>query len=131
MTEEVKYSQLYIFVPEGQRASTETPVDVQDRWVMKLLRLCSELFGGATAYGRGVGVWRPDTGKNAKTHWDRVTVIQAWIKPELPEKEERLTRLGRKLTEMRRDLRQEEVGCILNGEWISFKERRKKLWEKI
>ncbi len=102
--------------------STEVPVDLQDRWVMKLLNLCCELFGGATAYGRGVGVWRsPGTGRKAKAHWDRVTVIQSWINPELPRLKNRMKRLGKTLEKMRLELRQEEVACIIDGKWKTLK----------
>ena len=54
---------MLIFVPEGQRESTEVPVDLQDRWVTKLLGVCCDLFGGATSYGRGVGVWQGGTNR--------------------------------------------------------------------
>ena len=114
MTEELKYSHLLIFVPEGRRESTEAPLDLQDRWVMKLLGFCSELFGGATAYGRGVGVWRsPGRGRNArsaKTHWDRVTVIECWVNPAIPKLDRKMDRLGRVLEKMRQELREKEVG---------------------
>ncbi|GEM_PF-6244613 len=51
------YDRIERFVPEGDRRSKTTPVDLHDRWVIRLMRLCTELFGGATAYGRGVGAW--------------------------------------------------------------------------
>ncbi len=115
-------SQLLIFVPEGQRKSTEVPVDLQDQWVMKLLELCSDLFGGATAYGRGIGVWREiRRGRPIKTHWDRVTVIESWIDPALPKVKQRMTRLARNLDRMRKDLRQKEVACIIDGRWKSYR----------
>jgi len=47
-----------VFVPEGDRTSKTIPVDLQDKWTVRLLKLFARLFGGATAYGRGVGVWR-------------------------------------------------------------------------
>jgi hypothetical protein len=91
-------------------------VDLQDRWTVRLLGLFAALFGGATAYGRGVGAWRDATGR---THWDRVTVIEAWVDPAL---RRRMRRLGRDLDRMRRDLRQKAVGCILDGVWTWYTE---------
>ena len=123
-----QHGQLLVFVPEGQRKSTEVPVDLQDRWVMKLLGLCSELFGGATAYGRGVGVWKDE--QSGETHWDRVTVVESWIDPALRRKKGWMNRLTRALEKMCGELRQKEVGCIINGRWMvvqkEMKGRRKK-----
>ncbi len=113
--------QIIVFVPEGQRRTTEVPIDLQDKWVMKLLHLCSKLFGGATAYGRGVGVWIPRRMQNPKTHWDRVTVIECWVAPDTPEIKQRMKRLARDLKKMRQELRQKEVAAIIDGEWQSYR----------
>lgn len=115
------YHRLPVFVPEGDRTSKAVPVDLQDRWVIRLLDLFAELFGGATAYGRGVGVWRDGRGKAARTHWDRVTVLESWIDPNLPALPRRMVRLLRELARMRTALRQKVVGCILDGRWVSAK----------
>lgn len=55
-------------------------MDLQDRWTVRLLKLLGNSFYGATAYGRGVGVWK----ERGKLRWDRVTVLEWWIDPELP-----------------------------------------------
>ncbi|MBI4617208.1 MAG: hypothetical protein HY720_26580 [Planctomycetes bacterium] len=102
---------LQIFVPEGDRESKSIPVDLHDRWVVQLLELCALLFGGATAYGRGVGVWR----EKGTVHWDRVTVVEAWVDPRLRTLGRRLRELEQRLEEMRADLRQVAVGYILKG----------------
>jgi len=122
MTEDTRTAgQIIVFVPEGQRRTTEVPIDLQDKWVMKLLHLCSKLFGGATAYGRGVGVWMPARTQNPKTHWDRVTVIECWVAPDTPEIEQRVDRLVINLKKMRRELRQKEVAAIIDGRWKSYR----------
>lgn len=113
--------QIIVFVPEGQRKTTEVPIDLQDKWVMKLLHLCSKLFGGATAYGRGIGVWMPARKRNPETHWDRVTVIECWVDPDTSEIEQRVNRLARNLKKMRRELRQKEVAAIIDGVWKSYR----------
>ena len=115
--------QLMIFVPEGRRASTAIPVDLQDQWVVRLLRECAALFGGGTAYGCGVGVWTDGEATDADVHWDRVTVVECWISPALRDWKGRLGSLMGLLHEMRCDLNEQVVACILNGEWIPLKER--------
>lgn len=103
---------LQIFVPEGDRESKSIPVDLHDRWVVRLLELSARLFGGATAYGRGVGVWR----QKGEVHWDRVTVIETWVDPRLRTLRQKMRELEQGLREMRDDLRQVTVCYILNGE---------------
>lgn len=86
---------LQVFVPEGDRASKTIPVDLQDRWVVRLLRRCADLFEGATSYGRGVGVWKD---KRGRFHWDRVTVIESWIAPDLSDLLKRMDGLEASVT---------------------------------
>lgn len=74
------HEMIQVFIPEGDRDDKSIPVDLHDRWAIRLLALCSELFGGATPYGRGVGVWE---GSRARC-WDRVTVVEAWYAPGHP-----------------------------------------------
>lgn len=113
---------LQVFVPEGDRVSNTIPVDLHDRWVVRLLDRCADLFEGATAYGRGVGVWKDRRGRK---HWDRVTVIEAWINLPLPTLEHRVSLLWRDLEKMRVQLRQQAVGCILDGVWTRYERTRK------
>jgi hypothetical protein len=112
--------QLLIFVPEGQRESASIPVDLQDRWVSRLMTECTHLFGGATAYGRGVGAWREGDAPDAPIHWDRVTVVECWIDPELRDWKRRLGVVAATLGEMGRELNQKAVACILNGRWKTY-----------
>ncbi|MBI5367267.1 MAG: hypothetical protein HZA54_09535 [Planctomycetes bacterium] len=93
-------------------------MDLQDRWVIRLLDLFAEMFGGATSYGRGVGAWRDGRGP---TQWDRVTVVESWIDPTAPNLPRRFVRLLCALARMRVELRQKVVGCILDGRWVFAK----------
>ncbi len=106
------YDRLQLFVPEGDRESKTTPVDLHDRWVVRLLRTCGKLFGGATSYGRGVGVWT----SGPRFHWDRVTVIEAWADVAHPRHGRRVDAVTRELLTMGRALRQDAVACVVNGE---------------
>lgn len=114
---------LQVFVPEGDRVSSTIPVDLHDRWVVRLLRRCADLFEGATAYGRGVGVWKDPRGR---THWDRVTVIESWIDLSLPTLQRRIAALWRDIERMRVQLRQQAVGCILDGVWTRYGRTRER-----
>lgn len=110
-TRDVSYDRLQLFVPDGDRESKATPVDLHDRWVVELLRLCGKLFGGATAYGRGVGIWMSGT----DLCWDRVTVIEVCVDRSLPDRLGRLARLERRLRAMGRTLQQEAVLFTINN----------------
>lgn len=99
-----------IFVPEGNRDDNTMPVDLHDRWVVRMLALCGELFGGATSYGRGVGVWQG----RRRLCWDRVTVIEAWRDPTVVDARGRLNRLMRNLRIMGRALRQSAVAYTMH-----------------
>jgi len=107
------HHRLLVFVPEGERTPKSVPVELHDPWTTHLLRLLAGFFGGATAYGRGVGVWR-----NAASEiiWDRVTVVESWIRPDVPDAQ--MDELWQELEKMRVDLKQDRVGCILDGEWF-------------
>lgn len=110
-TKEPEFDRLQLFVPEGDRLSKTMPVDLHDKWVVRLLRACGKLFGGATSYGRGVGVWT----SGRWFYWDRVTVIEVWADPNHPRHAERLRLLSREVHAMRRGLRQRAALCIING----------------
>ena len=105
------YDRIELFVPEGDRRSKTTPVDLHDRWVIRLLRLCTELFGGATAYGRGVGAWK----SGARLHWDRVTVIEVWMRRTGAEVQQKLHVLREAMVLMGRGLNQEAVACTIGN----------------
>lgn len=88
-----------------------TPVDLHDRWVVHLMRTCADLFGGATSYGRGTGVWK----SGEDYHWDRVTVIEAWADRTKPDHMKRLDALVGEMMDMGRTLRQKAVAWVVNG----------------
>lgn len=110
------FDRLQLFVPEGDRESKTTPVDIHDRWVVRLLKTCGKLFGGATSYGRGVGVWT----SGPHFHWDRVTVIEVWADASHRRHATRIRTLERELLKMGRALRQEAVGVIIDGKLKLF-----------
>jgi carbonic anhydrase/acetyltransferase-like protein (isoleucine patch superfamily) len=120
----VETMHLMILVPEGDRSSRAIPVDVSDRWLTGLLEMTARLFGGATAYGRGVGTWRKGERRNSPVHWDRITVVETWVRPERRGRrrrsDARIEALTRYLQHMCRSLRQDEIGTIRNGKFVSI-----------
>ncbi|MEK7206050.1 MAG: hypothetical protein AAB254_11145 [candidate division NC10 bacterium] len=106
------YDRIELFVPEGDRRSKTTPVDLHDRWVIRIMRTCTKLFGGATAYGRGVGAW--ESGK--RIHWDRITVIEVWMRRSGREVQQKLDVLHEAMMAMGRALHQKAVACTIGPE---------------
>lgn len=117
LIDELACDRLQLFIPEGDRESKTKPVDLHDRWVIRLLEVCGRFFGGATSYGRGVGVWT----SGPHFYWDRVTVVEVWADPRKPGHAVRIRRLKRELEAMRRALRQEAVLYIINGTVMLFR----------
>lgn len=109
------FKRLIIFVPEGKREPTALPVDLHDKWVAHMLDRLSHLFGGATAYGRGTGAWMEGVGAEAPVHYDRITVVEAWIAPGTKKLNERLDEVLDALEQMRESLREKVIGYALDG----------------
>jgi hypothetical protein len=65
---------LVLFIPSKDR--TNHPID-QDFWVGEALRVLGKLFGGATAFPRGKGVWRDDA-QRGNLLFDEPVVIQCY-----------------------------------------------------
>jgi len=65
---------LVLFIPS--QARDEQPID-QDRWRDEALTALGKLFGGATAYPKGKGVWRDDD-QGGKLLFDEPIVVQCY-----------------------------------------------------
>ena len=69
---------LVLFVPSKDRA--DKPID-QDYWVGAALAAFGNLFGGATAFPQGRGVWRDDA-QGGKLLLDEPVIIQCYTSEE-------------------------------------------------
>jgi hypothetical protein len=98
-----------VFIPDARRETRTIPVDLHDQWVIRILKLMARLFGGATAYGRGVGVWR----WRNQYHWDRITVVESWVSKQ--EDPARLAKLGREIVRMLKALGEKEAIVVVFG----------------
>jgi hypothetical protein len=65
---------LVLFVPSVDRF--EAPID-QEYWVMEALAVLGRLFGGATAFPQGRGVWRDDE-RGGQLIFDAPVIVQCY-----------------------------------------------------
>jgi hypothetical protein len=116
----MKYFQLQIFVPEGKRKQSDIPKQLHDKWAIRLLAICAELFGGATGYTRGIGVWRSPSGNKV---WDDVTVIESWINPDTNYLKRKMNKVASMVRRMGADLGEKEVAFVVDGFWKPYKKK--------
>lgn len=106
---------LVIFVPEGKRAVSALPVELNDPWVGRLLEMLAREFGGATAYGRGVGAWREGESEESVVYYDRITVVESWIDPRDPKWEDRTGSVCKTIARMCGDLGEQAIAWMVDG----------------
>ena len=70
---------LVLLIPSVDRLGRST---AQDPWVREALRVLGEMFGGATAFPKGRGVWRDDA-RGGLLVYDRPVVIQCYTSARL------------------------------------------------
>ena len=105
---------LVLFIPSKDR--TDAPVD-QDHWVGEALEALGALFGGATAFPQGKGVWRDDA-QGGKLLFDEPVVIQCYtsekaLEDQAPGLREFLHRMGR-------EARQGAVGLVIDRDYLEI-----------
>lgn len=103
-----------LFIPSKDRENR--PID-QNRWVDEALRVLGTLFGGATAFPQGKGVWRDDA-QGGKLLFDEPVVIQCYTSEEALERE--ASRLSEFLHHMGRSAKQGAVGLVIDREYLEI-----------
>ena len=105
---------LVLFIPSRDR--NDEPID-QAYWVTEALTALGTLFGGATAFPQGRGVWRDD-GQGGKLLFDEPVVIQCYTSAD---------RLGQRADELRdflhrlgREARQGAVGLVIDRDYLEI-----------
>ena len=103
-----------LFVPSHDRAKV---VIDQNYWVREALAVLGRLFGGATAYPRGTGVWRDDA-QAGQLLFDEPVVIQCYtsrtaIEASAAELRAFLTRLGT-------EANQGAIGFVIDQEYFEI-----------
>jgi hypothetical protein len=81
---------LVLYIPSANRDGKALGRRTQERWVRKALKVLGTHMGGATAFPRGLGVWRDDA-RRGKLVWDKPVLIQCYTREEtLEEKSDEL-----------------------------------------
>jgi hypothetical protein len=103
---------LVLFIPSKDRG--DKPID-QGYWVDEALSVLGMLFGGATAFPQGRGVWRDDA-QGGKLLFDEPVVIQRYTSEHMLEQQMRP--LGEFLHRMGREARQGAIGLVIDGDYL-------------
>jgi hypothetical protein len=106
---------LMIFVPSVDRFGKHIQ---SERWTRATLQTLGELFRGATAFPKGLGVWRDDE-RGGKLVFDKTTIVFSYVNPE-DMTPAALVRLRHFLHRMGREARQGEIGLVLDGHYIGI-----------
>jgi hypothetical protein len=110
-------SLIVIFVPNRDRDAQ--PID-QEYWVDAILTVLGRLFRGATAYPRGLGVWRDDERGGTLLQEEPVIVFSYVAEADLTTTA--LSELYRTLSRMGRQANQGEIGVVIDGKYYGITE---------
>jgi len=102
---------LVLFIPSKDR--TDQGID-QSNWVKQALTVLGTLFGGATAFPQGRGVWRDDA-QGGKLLFDEPVVIQCYTGEQALERQ--AAGLRDFLHRMGRGARQGAVGFVIDRDY--------------
>jgi PII-like signaling protein len=105
---------LVLFIPSRDR--WDEAID-QSHWVDESLEALAKLFGGATAYPQGKGVWRDDA-QGGKLLFDEPVVIQCYTSEEAIER--RVDELKEFLHRMGREAKQGAIGLVIDREYLEI-----------
>jgi hypothetical protein len=105
---------LVLFIPSHDR--TGRAID-QEYWVHQALTVLGTLFGGATAFPQGKGVWRDDA-QSGRLLFDEPVVIQCYTGEEVLERQ--AGGLRDFLLRMGREARQGAVGLVIDRDYLEI-----------
>ena len=105
---------LVLFIPSKDRA--DEPIE-QEFWVQEALGVLGRLFGGATAFPQGKGVWRDDA-QGGRLLFDQPVVIQCYtseiaLARGAPVLRDFLHRMGR-------EARQGAIGLVIDRDYLEI-----------
>jgi hypothetical protein len=104
-------SLLVLFIPSKDRRNKAIN---QRFWVEEALKVLGTLFGGATAFPKGRGIWRDDA-QGGRLLFDEPVVIQCDTSEHLIDRQ--MPALRDFLYRMGREARQEAVGLVINDDF--------------
>jgi hypothetical protein len=105
---------LVLFIPSRDR--NDQAID-QEHWVDESLSVLGTLFGGATAFPKGKGVWRDDAQGGALL-FDEPVVIQCYTSEETIERQ--TPKLRQFLHRMGREAKQGAIGLVIDRDYLEI-----------
>lgn len=105
---------LVLFIPSHDR---EGQAINQKYWVEQALTVLGSLFGGATAFPQGKGVWRDDA-QGGRLLFDEPVVIQCYTGEQILERQ--APGLRDLLHRMGREARQGAVGFVIDRDYLEI-----------
>jgi hypothetical protein len=105
---------LVLFIPSRDRH--DRAID-QDHWVDESLSVLGALFGGATAFPKGKGVWRDDA-QGGKLLFDEPVVIQCYTSEQAIEQQ--AAKLREFLHRMGREAKQGAIGLVIDRDYLEI-----------
>ena len=105
---------LVLFIPSKDRRNK--PIK-QPYWVKEALKVLGTLFGGATAFPRGDGIWHDDA-QGGKLLPDNPVVIHCYTSEQMIEQQ--MSVLREFLHRMGREARQGAIGLVINDEYLEI-----------
>lgn len=105
---------LVLFIPSKDRG--DNPID-QAYWVDETLNVLGVLFGGATAFPQGRGIWRDDA-QGGILLFDEPVVIQCYTSTQVLEV--KMSALRDFLHRMGREAQQGAVGVVIDGDYFEI-----------
>lgn len=112
-----KSTLLVLFIPSADRFGESLGKRGQKRWVRKALKVLGAKMGGATAFPRGLGVWRDDT-QGGELVWDKPILIQCYTTEETLE--EHAPALHKFLIEMGTRTHQGAGGFVIDRDYYEI-----------
>jgi hypothetical protein len=105
---------LVLFIPSRDR--TDQAIE-QGYWVEEALQVLGTLFGGATAFPQGKGVWRDDA-QGGKLLFDEPVVIQCYTSEQAIDQQAAVLRDF--LHRMGREARQGAIGLVIDRDYLEI-----------
>ncbi len=105
---------LVLFIPSTDKDHHDIDQEV---WVARALEILGSRLGGATAYPRGLGVWRDDK-RGGRLLYDKPVVIQCYT--HLEAIESAAPDLRAFLVDMATNTNQAAVGFVIDGSYLEI-----------
>jgi hypothetical protein len=108
---------LVLYIPSADRNGKALAPRLQARWVRRALTVLGRHMGGATAFPRGLGVWRDDARGGALV-WDKPILIQCYTSEETLEAQAAALRVF--LIDLGTKTKQGAVGFVIDQDFYEI-----------